>query len=190
MRVVVAAVSMLCLSACTMISGPQGIKNISAQGVINPEKSFYVPTGPDGVRRSFPTLEKKPAAGSGQEAAAVVLENLLRYQSRSVAGTRVETEEEALATARSKGLDYVLYSKVSEWTDPNYLTCTYNFVDQADVDISVYEVSSGKALKIDRLYSAGCPTRVLSIPFGPNSPAKRLGTIVDAWLGENLREKR
>jgi hypothetical protein len=178
------------LAGCQVIKAPRGIKSVSAQGVLEAGKSFYVPTGPDGKYVSFPLLKQKEAKGSGKAAADELFAQVGRYQPRIVQGVALETEEQALATARGKGLDYVLYSRVNEWTDANFLTCSPEYVDRLDVDVTVYDVATGRALKIDKLYNGGCPVRVAGIPFGTYSVNGRFRQILDIWLAENLRERR
>lgn len=187
---VVVIFSVLLFSGCQSVRATKGIKPVSAQGVIDHRGSIYVPIGVDGHYFSFPARNQKPAKGSGAEAAVVLFSGLQRYQPRSVMGTVVESEQQALASAREKGLKYVVYSRVNDWTDASYLTCSSAHVDSVNVDVSVYEVASGTIMSIDKLYNGGCPTRVFSIPFGTASPAGRFKSVLDVWLRENFREAR
>lgn len=178
------------MSACSSVTAPRGIKNVSSQGILNAGKSVYVPVGPNGKYFTFPMLARKDAAGSGEDAADVVFALTSAYQSRIVKGVQMETEEQALATARSKGLDYVLYSRVNTWADANYLTCTYNYIDSVEIDLSAYEVATGKVMRLDKLYSGGCPIKVFGIPFGASTPQAHFRAILTIWLSENFSERR
>lgn len=182
--------SVLLFSGCQSVRVPKGIKPVSAQGVIDRNGSIYVPIGVDGHYFSFPARTQKLAKDSGAQAAAVLFSGLQRYQPRTVMGTGVENEHQALASARDKGLKYVVYSRVNDWTDASYLTCSAAYVDSVNVDVSIYEVASGEVVRLDKIYNGGCPTRIFSIPFGTSSPAGRFKSILDVWLRENFREVR
>lgn len=192
MRAVVVVVCALALSACQIqvVKMPRGIKPVSAQGVVEAQKSIYVAQGPDGSYRRFPTQTLQEAPGSGKAAATVVFAEVQAYQARTVLGTAMETEAQALESARRKGLDYVLYTRVNEWTDATYLTCTPAYPDRLDVDLAVYDVATGKAVRLDKLYNGGCPVRVGGIPVGVSRLDSRFRQILRIWLAENLRERR
>jgi hypothetical protein len=178
------------LSACQMVNAPRGIKSVSAQGVLDTSKSVYVSVGPDGKYFSFPMQDKKEAIGSGQSVADIVFTQTSNYQPRVVKGVQMETEEQALSSARNKGLDYVLYSRANVWSEANYLTCSPSYLNTVDVDLSAYEVATGKAVRVDKLYNAGCPTKVFSIPLGLNSADRYFRDVLTIWLSENFRERR
>lgn len=179
----------LLMAGCEAVHAPRGIKNVTAQDVILPSKPMYVAVGPNGTRKTL-LNQTEDAKNSGAEAADVVYEQVLRYQPRTVKGAAFETEKQAIESARAKGMGYVVYSRVNEWTDANYLTCGEKYYDRMSVDIAIYDAESGKAVRLDNLYDGGCPIKILSIPFGTSSMKGRLENVFSIWLGENFVDRR
>ncbi len=185
MRSLIVGCLMLTLSGCYMVRGPRGIDSVTLQAPLQAGKSVYVPIAPDGRYKPWMSATLKDAPGSGKAAAEALYDEVRLRQPRSVLGVAAETEEQALASARAKGLEYVFYPRVNEWTEASYWTCSPEYKDIVNVDLSVYDVASGKAIKIDRLYNGGCATRVFQIPVGIGTVEGRFRQVLQTWLGQN-----
>ncbi len=179
----------LLVAGCEVVHAPRGIKNVTAQDVILPSKPMYVAIGPNGTRKTL-LNQTEEAEDSGVEAADVVYEQVLHYQSRTVKGAAFETEKQAIESAKAKGMGYVVYTRVNDWTDANYLTCGEKYFDRMSVDIAIYDTESGKAVRLDNLYDGGCPLKIFSIPIGTSSMKGRLEDVFSIWLEENFVDRR
>lgn len=177
--------SLTLVSACTTISGPKTVSSITQVSEPEAGKSYYVAVGADGETTNM-VLKKSPAENSGKEAAAIVYSRIREKGLRVTQGTDVETENQALESAAAKGLDYMIYPSVSLWVDPNYFTCNEHRADQAEVELSIYDVNAKKVISLDRLGHGGCPVMVMSIPFGAKSPGDRFKKVLFPWLDRKL----
>lgn len=176
----------LATTGCTMVMSTSYVEPVSYPESISIEKSFYVPIGHDGKTRMWPLNKTAPAINSGEIASSVLYEKIRERQTRTIRGVAAETEREALETARQRGLDYVVYPKVNLWVDMFYMACRSEFPDEAEVEVSVYDVKSGKAVTQDRLINKGCPINLLYIPVGATTPESRFRKISNTWVNKRL----
>jgi hypothetical protein len=172
------------LAGCESLNGAQE-SNITQGSVLVAGKSFYVPIGVDGKTRTFLGKEIE-AEKSGKEAADIIYKILREKTVKAVRGIKLETEKEALESAKMKGLDYILYSRVVLWIDPPYIACGEHHYDKAEVEVSIYDVSTKKAVSIDRLNNSGCATKVLAVPFGASTPGERFEKGFSDWINKKL----
>jgi len=170
-------------SGCTATWGPKGIQQINNQEKVVGQKAFYVPVGYDGKTRTWPLLRQAPAENSGRIASEIIYNKFLILQPKTIMGVAPETEHEALNSAKQKGLDYVVYSKVNMWVDPMYMACGKDYMDQSEVEISVYDVKTEKVVTLDRIYNSGCPVVLVSfIPIGTTTPEGRFNKVLNDWM--------
>lgn len=194
------AILLSLLGGCAWHGSQKYVTPIAANEKIDSSRTFYVPIGPDGKTKTWPLItQQAPAAGSGFLASDLVNRNLLLLQGKTIMGMAPESEKEALESAKQKGLDYVVYSRVNLWVDPMFMACTNTrqngvhvyYLDEADVDMSVYDVKSEKVIHLSKLHHAGCPVVLLgSIPVGTHTPAGRFNKVLQSWMKENFIPQR
>ena len=118
----------------------------------------------------------------------------------------VETEKEALLSAKQLGFSNMIYPKVNDWRDVSYIGCggrqgqlniglmlklddeidkTDKSRDEADIDLFIYDVNSRDVVNSYNLYSMGCTIVIGFIPIGTMSPEGHLEKALDRWVIEN-----
>jgi hypothetical protein len=100
--------------------------------------SVYVAVPPDGM------FEGKPYAGSGASAAKAAAALFARHAGRAEAGTSVQSAEEGLATARSRGFTHCASLQLLHWEDR--ATEWSGKRDKATVGINLTQVKTGAAV--------------------------------------------
>jgi len=169
-------------------------------------KSFYVAIGKDGVDQSTWTREYHPVYDSGRKVSNHIYHYLKAKGYTVSQGTEVETLQDALANAKSQGYEYLIYPKTNYWVDAFYMTCggyssqqttplfnsnitpeKIHDLDEADVDIIIYDVKTGKLFSNYNINAAGCPFVLLAyIPIGKMSPDSYFQSSLDKWLDNQL----
>lgn len=179
----------LLLSAC-------GTSNINVKPISNvstrPEadKSFYMALPQNGKEWPVFGFDMVEAEDSGKDVAEQMFSFMKQRGYVVTLGTVTETEKEALKSAAANHTDYMLYPKVNIWNDPMPETCRYydnkQDVDEADIDVIIYDMKTKKVLNSYNISAHGCPyvfkLNGLLIPFGTMSPEGQFDKGLQEWI--------
>jgi hypothetical protein len=114
---------------------------------IDSSQSTYVALPPDGGS------DGRILPGSGQKTQAVMTRILSAYLRNVTNGHRVESTEQALATARSRRVHFLFVPRVLHWED--HRTEYSGRRDRVQVAINVYEVPGGNLVGATTVVGVG-----------------------------------
>lgn len=134
-RILVASVALL-LFGCAdshkiapVTSAPQKLSTTGSVYVARPEDGLY-------ANREY--------SGSGRMTAQIVANAFAKHIDRTETGSRVETREEALASAKKLGATYLVLPQILHWEDR--ATEWSAIPDKVEVKLSVISAASNQSL--------------------------------------------
>lgn len=196
----------LLLLLLVSLAGCSGYKNYKAiqpktQSYDLTTSSVYIPIVKDGMDRSFASMLQgivgasnglEVAEGSGVEVRNVInnnLSNIHKIKGLITLGTKTESLEEALLSARNANSEYLLYTNIKVWQDPWGGNCSKDFPDYILIDLYIYDVKTGNKLEEINMEKGACATTINNIPLFRSSPKIIFNGVFKAWLKDTQLQK-
>ncbi|MGF1907864.1 DUF4823 domain-containing protein [Vibrio kasasachensis] len=189
---ILVALTALSISACS--STAYHVNAINGQTLKGENKislndsNFYLVNGGDGRMMSFTSLGEsdEKAEGSGISALNIASDSLSKFTQLIVVENNELTEDKALDVAKTNNNDYLIYSRVEQWSDPLGINCGTHYYDEASVLLSIYSVKDRKLINTSRLAAKSCPTKLNGFPLSPGSPENLYSDLFSKWVNENF----
>lgn len=156
----------------------------------------------DKIKKYWIPIEKIIAEDSGVEVRNIInkrLSNIHTNKSLITIGTKTESLEEALLSAKKTNSDYLLYTDIKVWQDPFFCgnfthtdeeiemkTKEPFIIDAVNIYINIYEVRTGEKLETIEINDHGCPYILAPLTSSPND---RLNKVFKAWLKDTQLQK-
>lgn len=188
------ALAMFSITACSAIDSHVGAingKTLKGEDRISlKDSNIYLVNGGDGRMKTFTSLGKsdEEAKGSGKSALNIASGELSKVTQLVIIENKNLSENEALEVAQLNKSDYLIYSRVEEWTDPLGISCGEYYADQASVLLSIYSVEDKKLVNTSRLAATDCPPRLNGIPLSTGSPESLYTDLFSKWLDGNFKK--
>ncbi|MBQ0763679.1 DUF4823 domain-containing protein [Marinobacter psychrophilus] len=150
---------------------------------------IYIVNGGDGREMSYLSFGNSDeiAKGSGFSALKIASDNLSKYTANVVSEKEILLEDKALEIGAINQSDYLIYSRVEQWSDPLGINCHSHYYDEASVLLSIYSVKDEKLIDTSRLSSKSCPFKMNGIPVSTGSPEKLYSVLFSKWLDEKFK---
>lgn len=133
---IICVISLFILSACSTTCPPSTILNPS--GLLSKSGSIHMMLAKDG------TDGKRTYYGSGRALSKLLYQRMLTVADRAKLAAHVESRDEAVASARAHGINYLFEPVILKWRNPAAKEKAGD--DYISVRIGVWDVATGKEL--------------------------------------------
>lgn len=189
-KTIVTAAIILSISACASTNYRVEAINGSESKISLKDANFYLVNGGDGRMMSYTSLGDSDELAEGSGFAALMIANDTLYNSTSqvVAEKEVMSEDKALEVGFINKSDYLIYSRVEQWSDPLGINCNDYYYDEASVVVSLYSIPSKELISTSRLSAKSCPSKLNGIPLSSGSPEQLYTKLFSKWLEKNIEK--
>lgn len=189
-KILLISATILLFTGCSSVN--YNVTNIKGTSLDDSEKilisnaNIYLVNGGDGRKMTFLSLTESNelAEESGVSALNIAHDALSHYSDRIIAEREVLLEDKALEIGTINKSDYLIYSRVEEWSNPLGINCANTYYDEASVLLSIYSVQKKELINTSRLTAKSCPTKVNGLPVSTGSPEKLYKVLFSQWLDE------